>query len=70
MEGSYFGLVFDKLSDKKGGTDMAGQEKVELMRKYPVPQTLAEISKCSFIGWKLFTLFTVAIFALTLYFGG
>lgn len=49
---------------------MAEQERVELMRKYPLPQRPEDVSKYSFIGWALFALFAAAIIALTLYFGG
>lgn len=48
---------------------MAGHEQeVELMRKYPIPNTVEDTHKYTFIGYGVFTVCVIAVMALTLYF--
>ncbi len=48
---------------------MAGHEhEVELMREYPIPQTLDDIPRFAYRGYAVFGIFLIAVIALTLYF--
>lgn len=48
---------------------MAGHEnEVELMREYPIPQTIEDVHKYSFRGYAIFGIFVIGVIALTLYF--
>lgn len=44
------------------------ENKVELMRKYPLPETWADVSKYTWLGYGIFGIFLVAVVALTLHF--
>ncbi|MCR6545048.1 hypothetical protein NVS47_05890 [Dehalobacterium formicoaceticum] len=48
---------------------MAGHEEpMELMRKYPIPQTPEDVHKYTFIGYGVFAVCLIGVIALTLAF--
>lgn len=48
---------------------MGGHEnEVELMGTYPIPQSIEDIHKYSFLGYMIFGSFLIAVIALALYF--
>ncbi|MGI6683959.1 MAG: hypothetical protein ACOX47_00335 [Bacillota bacterium] len=44
------------------------EKNVELMREYPIPQTLEDVPKYLYRGYAVFGIFLIAVIALTLYF--